>query len=282
MRYSAEVFVRSMISALTIVVLSVFALASCKQSHAQESAPSASKTVTLVAAPAPISRTEPLIEFRDLDILPIPDYGPAVAYAPVGATSRRPIVLGVHGNSETPEDFCKMVHEIVKTRAFVLCPRGVRPPDRNYTGYTFMSPQHLAIEVDAAIKELDRHYPGYVDADSVLYIGFSRGAFLSVGIIATEPQRYTRAILIEGGQDAWTGHRIDMYGAEGGARVLFACGQEECMIEAQRVADKLELAGVETRVTYRAGAGHVYTGQVAEDLRNGFEWVITGDPRWDP
>jgi predicted esterase len=148
-------------------------------------------------------------------------------------------------------------------------------------GYTFVSPQMLGIEVDAAIHELDRHYPGYVDADAMLYVGFSRGAFLSVPIIATEPQRYARAIVIEGGQDAWTEDRIAMYGAEGGSRVLFACGQMDCAVDAQKVADKLELAGVETRVAYRQ-AGHVYTGPVAEELRAGFEWVIAGDPHWKP
>ena len=172
-----------------------------------------------------------------------------------------------------------MLHGIVRSRAFTLCPRGVRPPDRGYPGYTFISPQTLALEVDADIKELDRHYPGYVDADTILYVGFSRGAFCSVAIIATEPARYSRAIVIEGGQDAWTQDRINMYGAEGGQRILFACGQEDCMVDAQRVADKLELVGVETRVAYRQ-AGHVYTGPVAEELRAGFEWVIANDPKW--
>ena len=261
-----------------LVVLLAVAMAACSRAKAKtetHGAPVAAK-----AKPDAAPTLEPLIEWKGVDELPVKDWGDAVAWVPVGATSPQPIVLGVHGNNETPEVFCAMLHEIVGSRAFILCPRGVRPAERSYPNYVFASPQTLTMEVESALTSLERRYPGYVDRSALLYVGFSRGAFLSVAILATEPARYPRAILIEGGQDAWTPDRIKMFGAEGGKRILFACGQPDCLAESARVAVKLDQVGVETRTAFREGAGHAYNGAVFEDLRKGFEWVIEGDPRW--
>jgi predicted esterase len=232
-----------------------------------------------VAAPA--GTLEPLLVLRDKDRLAVPQYGDAAICVPTGATRPRPVVLGVHGNAETPEQVCAALHDIVRARAFVLCPRGVKPPnERDYPGYLFTSPQTLALEVEAGLKALDKTYPGYVDADDVLYVGFSRGAYLSVAILSTEPAKYPRAVLIEGGQDAWTQDLINAFGAAGGKRVLFACGQEDCDSEAHAIADRLGEVGVEAAVVFR-NAGHVYTGPIQDDIRGGLEWVIRDDPRWD-
>ncbi len=262
----------SVLSRRTLCAVAVLAFVACDRSKSKPR----DSTLTVSAAPVPAAALEPLIDWRDLDSLPVPSYGHAVVWVPVGTTTPRPIVLGVHGNADTPEALCSALHDIVRTRAFVLCPRGVRS-ERDFL--TFTSPQTLALEVEAAIRALDRRFPGYVDRDGVMYVGFSRGAYLSVPIISTEPARYPRAILIEGGQDAWTLDRINMFGAEGGRRVLFACGQEECRIDARQVANKLEEVGVRTHVAYRE-AGHVYTGPMRDELKRGFEWVTEGDPRW--
>jgi predicted esterase len=260
-----------------LLVLAVLAVTGC---HKKKKVPPA-RPETTSATPAPSSTTplEPLLVLRDKDRLLVPDYGDAAILVPVGATSPRPVVLGVHGNAETPEVFCAALGEVVHARAFVLCPRGVKANEPNYPGYLFSSPQMLALEVQAGLKALERSYPGYVDIEDVLYVGFSRGAYLSVPIISTEPARYPRAILIEGGQDAWTADRIKAFAAEGGARILFACGQDDCNVEAHAIADRLSEAGVEANVVFHE-VGHVYTGPILDDLRVGFEWVIEGDPKW--
>ncbi len=217
-------------------------------------------------------------EFLDLEV---PGHGNSVVWLPVGASTRRPIVLAVHGNYETPEAFCAALHEIVGTRAFLLCPRGTERDDWPKEHYTFASPQTLALEVEAATTALYERYPGYVDPEPMMYVGFSRGAFLSVALIATEPAKYPRAILVEGGQDAWTPDRIAMYAAEAGrSRILFACGTETCFGEATHIGVKLKEAQIDNRVVYGPDSGHVYTGRVAEELKKGFEWVVEEDPRW--
>ena len=267
-------------AAVALLALSCARAQSCASPDAKaEKSPKLVVTAD-ASSPAPVGTLEPLISWLGVDTFPVPEWGDVVVWPPVGATAPRPIVLGVHGNAETPEQFCESMHGVVGSRAFIVCPRGVRPPERAYPNYMFKSPQTLAIEVDADLAVLDKHYPGYVDKTAVLYIGFSRGAFASVGILATEPARYPRAILIEGGQDAWTPDRVAMFGASGGKRILFVCGQEECLTDSSRVAVKLDQTGVLTRTVYTEGAGHVYTGAVMDNIRRGFEWVIEDDPRW--
>jgi predicted esterase len=239
------------------------------------------RTTPLQQAPQMTVALSPLLT-RDFVDLPVPGHLNAVVAVPVGATTRRPIVLGVHGNYETPEAFCTALHDIIGTHAFLICVRGTERDDwpKDALHYTFVSPQILATEVDDAINALYERFPAYVDFEALMYVGFSRGAFLSVAIIATEPSRFPRAILIEGGQDAWTPGRISYFAAAGGSRILFACGTDVCHGEGNRIATMLKDARVDTRVVYGADAGHAYTGRVAEELKKGFDWVVEGDPRW--
>lgn len=239
------------------------------------------RSTPLVQTPPSTVALAPLVTDDFVD-LPVPNHLNAVVGVPVGATTRRPIVLGVHGNFETPEAFCKALHGIIGTRAFLICVRGTERADwpKDAPHYTFVSPQILATEVDAAINALYERFPAYVDFEALMYVGFSRGAFLSVAIIATEPKRFPRAILIEGGQDAWTRDRISYFAAEGGTRILFACGTDICVGEGNRISSLLKSGRIDTRVVYGADAGHVYTGRVAQELKKGFDWVVEGDPRW--
>ncbi len=269
------------VALLALALTACGRVSSCRKADAK--VPDAAAPLTVADAgvsAAPVGTLEPLLSWQGVDSFPVPEWGDVVVWPPAGATSPRPIVLGCHGNAETPEAFCESMHGIVGSRAFLVCPRGTRPPERNYPNYWFASPQALAIEVDADLAVLDKHYPGYVDKTAVLYIGFSRGAYASVGILATEPARYPRAILIEGGQDAWTPDRINIFGATGGKRILFVCGQEDCLSTSSSVAVKLDKVGVQTRTVYTEGAGHVYTGAVMDTIRRGFEWVIEDDARW--
>jgi predicted esterase len=267
---------RGVASAFSMVLALV--APSCTRSCTPSKARSTKRTVDSTPQPVASVKLEPLIEWKAVDSLRVDDYAPAYVSVPVGATSRRPIVLAAHGNNETPEAFCTAMRDVVGPKAFVLCPRGELPP-RNQSGYIFTSPQQLALECEAGIRAIERAYPAYVDKTALMYVGFSRGAYLSVPIISTEPARFPRAILIEGGQDAWTDDRIRAFGAAGGKRIFFACGQIDCRDDARAVSTRLNEVGVETRVTYRE-AGHVYTGPVGEELRKGIDWVTEGDTRW--
>jgi len=134
-------------------------------------------------------------------------------------------------------------------------------------------------EVTAAIAGLKARFGAYVDDREPIYAGFSRGAFLGASLVAKHPDRFRRAILIEGGQSAWSVESTSAFAKGGGQRVLFACGQQSCVSESSSAAALLKDQHVETRVVLGV-EGHGYKKAVKEEIQRAFDWVTDGDTRW--
>lgn len=261
--------------------------------------PDASVTLTPLSAP-PAS------------LMPVPGFANAVLISPVGATRPMPLVVAVLGIGDTPESQCAVWRQLVGQRAFVLCPRftphyvpvqpegpnptqtllgllGLQPPDMPsadpngavvQSGFRPTEVPEVEREIDAAVAALRKIFPKYVASGPALYIGFSRGSFLGATLIAKTPAKYPRAILIEGGQSAWTDSTAAAYAKGGGKRVLFACGQPSCVAESEPASQLLGRAHVTTRVVHGEGEGHNYKGPVKEQVRAALAWVIEGDVAW--
>jgi pimeloyl-ACP methyl ester carboxylesterase len=116
----------------------------------------------------------------------------------------------------------------------------------------------------------------------MVYIGFSLGAMLGVPFVARQPARFPRVVLVEGGHDPWTPERAKAFAAGGGKRVMFACGQESCLVDAKRAEAVVAKAGVATKIVYGPGVGHGYTGAVADAIAKELGWLLEGDPRFMP
>lgn len=238
--------------------------------------------------------------------LPAAGFGAAVVAAPSGATRPMPVLVAVLGIGDTPEEQCATWKDLVGARAFVLCPRGavhyVKEPEEGEdagegenteaeepkadsgakvraVGYYPVDLATLDREITADLAALRARFKGYI-ADSVVYAGFSRGAFLGASLGAKNPRLFSRLVLIEGGQSAWNAETAAGFVKGGGKRVLFVCGQPSCVEEAEPAAGLLKTARAETRVVHGAGEGHGYKKQVKEELRRSFAWVVEGDPAW--
>jgi pimeloyl-ACP methyl ester carboxylesterase len=135
-------------------------------------------------------------------------------------------------------------------------------------------------EVSAALGALKARYGAYVSDHDVVYAGFSRGAFLGASVAAKHPDRFRRLVLIEGGQSPWQAESATAFARGGGRRVLFVCGQPQCVDESEQASATLRAQKVEAKVVQGAGEGHGYKKQVKEELRRSFDWVIEGDPQW--
>jgi predicted esterase len=224
--------------------------------------------------------------------LAVAGFGAAVVSVPAGATRPMPVVVAVLGIGDTPEEQCAAWKDVVGARAFVLCPRGsVRmvPDDEadageagrkmRAAGFWPVNVETLDREVGAGLAALRAKYGSYV-SDSVVYAGFSRGAFLGASLAAKRAAIFRRVVLIEGGQTPWQTESIDGFLKGGGKRVLFVCGQPSCVGESEAAARLLKGRGVETRVVHGAGEGHGYKKQVKQELIGAFAWVVDGDPAW--
>jgi hypothetical protein len=215
--------------------------------------------------------------------LPIDGHPTAVVSLPLGADSSRPVVVATHGNYDRPEWQCEVWREILGTRAFILCPRGIARPDSpspDDIRFTYASNQVLEREVHAGLAALRARYPDHAAAGAVLYTGFSLGAIMGIPIAARSPSVFPRLVLVEGGHDRWSPDTAKAFAAGGGQRVLFVCSQPGCAAGAKTAASRLEKAGVLVKVVRGPDAGHRYDGPVAEQTSKALPWVLEGDTQW--
>lgn len=213
--------------------------------------------------------------------LAVPGHLDAVLSLPAKELGRRPVLLVAHGAGDRPEWQCDWWESALGGRAVVLCLRGSAMYPRDpQTGYYFKNHYTLESEALAALAALEREHGDAIAPGPALYAGFSQGAIMGALILPRHPERFRRAILIEGGYDEWDVRAAERVASGGGARVLFACGQSYCASHARRSMQWLRKGGVETRLELAPGAGHTYAGGVGERVLDAFGWVVEGDPRW--
>jgi hypothetical protein len=285
-------------SARTLLASALLPLAACA-SHAEPAsrvevaaAPPASSSPK-IARPAPArppasdatSSPQPAKHARagrpraEMIDLAIDGMGEAVAWVP-SSNRARPIVVAAHGDRDRPEWQCWIWRRIVQDRAFVLCPRGVPRAD-DATRFTFASDAALSAEIEAGVAALVAEYGDRVDPSARVYSGHSLGAIYGSSVVARASSRWSRAVFSEGGKSSWTIERARAFAADGGRRVLFACGQIGCLAQA-RAAVARDAKFLPSRVAWGEGGGHHFFGPVSEAIGDAFGWLVEGDEGVDP
>lgn len=234
-------------------------------------------------APPPKAASEPLAGPSPA-ALDVRGFGAAVVVLPLGATKKRPVLIAAHGNYDRPEWQCQVWGEVVRGRAFVLCPRGVPrrdSPSPSDPRFEYASNEALEREVDAGVEALRARHPEHVDDGPLLWAGFSLGAIQGAVIAVRKPARYPRLALVEGGHESWTRARAAAFAKGGGTRVLFACAQAGCTAAARAALPALAKAGVAAREVHgQRHEGHTYVGEVSDAFTAAFGWLVEGDPRF--
>ncbi len=222
--------------------------------------------------------------------LPVPGFQSAVVAWPAPgrpSPAPLPIAIAAHGSYDQPEWNCEVFAQVLAGRGIVLCPRGKlrwdSPSEPALLRFYFPSTSGwLGREISAAVSALLASAPTRATGEPLLYIGFSQGAIFGAPLLISQPARFPRAILVEGGHDAWTPEGAGRYRRGGGQRVLFACGRAGCLKSATVAAERLKQAGVASRVVYAADQGHTYDGGVQAAIAAAFAWVVQDDPRFLP
>lgn len=216
--------------------------------------------------------------------LDVPSFRAAIVALPLGATSRRPIMVALHGNYDRPEWQCEVWQGITGGFPFILCPRGIPRDDapKSEDRWTYGGLKKTQDELLAGIEALRRRFPEHVAEGPLLFTGFSLGAIYGARIVREHAQIFPRAVLTEGGYENWSAPLAKSYAKAGGERVLFACGQTACKYTSKRVAALLEREQVLAKVGFGGNIGHTYDGRVAEAIRAEWAWLLEGDSRWQP
>jgi len=233
--------------------------------------------------PDPPQRVAPSERADQLGLLPVEGFEAAALAAPrEGLREPRPVVVVAHGAGGTPEWHCASWQALLRSTAFIVCPRGRSMARRGeYAAYYF--PDHLWLEreVMAVVAAVERELGARADTRRMLYAGYSQGATMGALMIVAHAARFPRLALLEGGFSEWNVAIGKRFRQNGGERVLFACGTAHCATRARRSAEWLEQTGVAARVEHAEGAGHTSGGDVAKRVAASVDFLSGGDRGFD-
>ncbi len=223
----------------------------------------------------------PLAADGDLVVLDVPGFRPAVVSVPRGAIEPRPLVVALHGNFDRPEWQCEVWRAATAGYPFILCPRGVprRDAPKSADRWEYSLAQ-VEVELDAGVAALRKRFAAYAVDGPIVYVGFSLGAILGTTIVHKSPARYPRVVLIEGGLGALTAGAAKRFRAQGGERLLLACGQKECARKSRLLLKMLERQGLGAHLVDGGNIGHTYDGAIAEGVAREWAWLVDGLPGW--
>ena len=219
-----------------------------------------------------------------IETLALPDNGLAYVTPATGATTRRPVIVAIHGAVDDPGLICGAWRLIADVYPFVVCPAGTPigadAPGRKYVWSGTEQIEKRALE---AVAALAARYPEHVDRDApVVYAAFSQGATMAAPFLVRHAKQFPRAVLTEGGHHAFEPAGLAAaYAKAGGERVLFTCSQGGgCAgyFETSRAA--LANAHVEARVVFSGAHGHSMPPPVRESVHDALPWVVAGLAGW--
>lgn len=207
------------------------------------------------------------------------DGSEVIVHVPIGATDRRPVVVGVHGAGDRPDWSCSEWHAVFKGRAFVVCPRGVA--DARWRGtWVWTSAEQIALRSEAAVADVVARYGAWVEPTQTVYAGWSQGATLAPQVIASRPGRFTHAFLVEIGHtpvDARVAARSLVTGKV--ERAIISCSTAPCRRFAKGASPLFARAGVPTAVNDVGDRGHVFDGPTFQTLGARLPWLFGADAR---
>ncbi|MDI1432778.1 hypothetical protein [Polyangium sorediatum] len=275
----APMLVRSRVLAISVLLgAPTLLLVSCDRAPDASSTPTAPPPTAppppASTAPLPSASTLPPLGGDWLVRLPLEGFLDAVIAAPIGTTSPRPVLIGVHGSRDRPEWACGEFLGVTKGHPFLLCPHGVLHHAGPEPLYGFTNAEALKREIDAGLKALRARFGPYVVEAPMIYGGFSRGAYLGVSIVADDPARFPVAVFGEGGQSSWTDDRASRFARGGGKRVLFVCSTANCERETPPALGILKRAGVEAKMITAGHIGHIVDDRVVTLIRGSWPWLV--------
>jgi hypothetical protein len=258
------------------LLIIVALIGSRDRSHARPAA--AVTTVTSSASPSSpevfsVAHELPPLGGEWLVHLPLEGFGDAAVAVPLGATSPRAVVVGVHGRNDRPEWACSEWRGVTGPEPFILCPHGVPVDGPIRSGLAFAGAERTRREIDAALAALKTRFTPYVADGPMIYAGFSLGAILGVTIVANDPGRFPIAMLGEGGHEEWTPERVRSFVKGGGQRVLFVCSTGACEAATQHPLAALVRAGVQAKLVSAGRIGHLVDDRVVSTVRAAWPWV---------
>lgn len=201
-----------------------------------------------------------------------------VAYAPKDASAARPAIVFLHGMWASPEDSCEAFESAATPFGFLVCPRANAPLGdsgdlKMWVGTYVDAAQRIHGALDAAEAlapgKLERRQGGTL-------LGFSNGAYFAAEVACSERGRWSGLVLMSMKLDL-DAKRLEAAGVK---RVLLAAGErDEARFSMERLARRLDGAGVEARYMSLGDVGHAFPSDMGARMCAAIAWVRASDSR---
>lgn len=257
-------------------LLVAFALAcSTPPSPSSSSAPSPipSPSPTPVPPPSPARlEGDAFVHLTDRDNI---DFHASI---PIGTTTPRPVVLGVHGAGDRPDWSCTEWRASLRAHAFVICPHGFA---QSKDAYAWGSAEAIWQRAERALETMRAQYGAYMSDGPMIYGGWSQGATLASNVVAKHPRAFDAAILVEIGYTPLNAEAVAAELVRGGVgRAMVACSSVACRKFAAALEGAAPRAKLQLHVHDVGLRGHWFDGPMFRELEKGLPWLVEGDPRW--
>ncbi len=209
--------------------------------------------------------------------LPLPSFEPALLWYRAGAK----LFVITHGAGGEAKWHCQHYHRLLNGQASLLCPQGKRRHAGDSTqGYYY--PDHFALrrEVLQAIAQFEATVASVNPTRPYIYAGYSQGATMGALAFAQHGQLFSQLLLVEGGYADWSQALVTQFQQSGGKAVLFVCGTKPCATKAEGAVHRFTASGLDAKLAWAKGAGHVPNGAVGQALSNSLGFLLADDPRW--
>ncbi len=209
--------------------------------------------------------------------LAVPGFLPAEVALPLGARAARPLLIAIHGDADRPEWQCGSYRGVVRSKAFILCPRGVARDGGER--FTLASESDTAAELRAALRQLKKRYGAHVARGDVVLAALGPGVQHALALAVEDPSFFARLVLVDGSTRALTSAVATRFGQRGGRRVLVLCTPAACDGDVDERVRALRPTGVDTRVIHLP-SGHGLDPVTTSRLAKEWSWLVADDARW--
>lgn len=218
--------------------------------------------------------------------LDLPHFGSATVVVPVGTRWSRPVIVAIHGRSDSPELNCETWRVVTENSYFVLCPLS-RASYHDSASKSEAEPtdvESLANEIREGLLVIRKRFGRYVSRNEVVLAGYDTGAGKVVPIAMQNPTVFSVLWLMNGGFKEWASALSTNYAQRGGKLLGIVCSDLACDAEITRVAASAHAAGLKTALVRPGPLGLQLDHRIAEAVRlawrdskpSGSPWSIPG------
>jgi len=263
---------------MRLAVASLAALACACSAPVPPPAPvPAATSVAAEPAPAPAPAAEPDAP-RAIGPFELPFDAKRTVYFAIPPSARGPhrVIANLHGMCNPPGYACGYWTGAGSEQGFLVCPSGnstCGPGAFNAPTWT-EGDDAIDRDLEHAIAAVDAGYPTEMTREGAVLTGFSRGAYAAAHIASLHPGRWPYLLLTEADVplDART---LRAAGVRAVALVAGEIGSQ--IVGERRTYEKLRSQGFPVRLWVMPRAGHYYSANIDDIMREALAWLVRSD-----